>query len=48
MRKPGIDIEGVIDQVSVTVEDRSGNQQEPWSNQTGYRGHFCFASCRAN
>jgi len=45
MRKPGLDIEGVINQVSVTVEDRSGNQQEPWSNHTGYRGHFCFAGC---
>jgi uncharacterized caspase-like protein len=45
MRKPGIDIEEVINQVSLTVEDRSSNQQEPWRNQTGYRGHFCFAGC---
>ena len=48
MRKPGLDIEAVMNQVSLTVEDRSGNQQEPWRNQTGYRGRFCFAGCKGN
>jgi len=46
IRKPGIDIEEVINQVSLKIEDRSRNQQEPWRNQTGYRGHFCFTECK--